>query len=233
MCSGETDCGSQASCVSGRCVARGATPAVANAKRQIFAPVEVGWVRRGDATGADVAALGGADGAIVFLRFAVPLAPEVNVVEAYLLLDRAPGIDVDPATYTLHAARVAGAWDARSLSWARQPSVVEVGAPVTRVFGAGASLVRLDVRSIVERWRRRDADEHGIAVVAEGQGGAALPLALEPLDVPADRDDPLLVPPTALATQAPSPFEPRQAPPVTVGDPRRQVSGPRLELYLR
>jgi len=234
MCASESDCGSQASCVAGRCVARGATPAIATARRLLLAPVDVGWVRRGEAAAGGVATVGRGDGATVFLRFSVPLPSEVSLVEGYLLLERAPGLDSDPGTLTLHAARVEGAWDGRTLSWARQPVVVDLGAPVTTVqTGGGGAFVRLDVRAIVERWRRRDGREGGIAVMTEGQTPSGLPIALAPVDVPADRDDPVLAPPPAPATQPPSPFEPRAVGPSSTGDPRRQTAGPRLELYVR
>jgi hypothetical protein len=93
--------------------------------------------------------------------------------------------------------------------------------------------VRLDVRTIVERWRRRERLEGGIAVVTEGQSSSGVSFALSPLDIPADRDDPVLAPAPAPVTQAPSPFEPHPAAPALLGDPRRQAVGPRLELYVR
>jgi hypothetical protein len=198
----------------------------------LVAPVDVGWVRRGDGTGGDVATLGRGDGAAVFLRFSVPLPPETSVVEGYLLLERAPGIDSDPGSLTLHAVRIEGAWDGRTLSWARQPAVVEQSAPVTTVQGTGGGFIRLDVRSIVERWRRRDRLDAGIAVVSEGQNPTGVSLTLAPADIPPDRDDPVLAPPPAPLTQAASPFEPRTVGPVVAGDPRRQTWGPRLELYV-
>jgi hypothetical protein len=180
-----------------------------------------------------VATLGRGDGATLFVRFSIPLAPETTIVEGYLLLQRAPGLDVDPSRLSLHAARVEGAWDARTLSWARQPSVVEVGAPVTTVDAAGTGPVRLDVRAIVERWRRRERQDAGIAILTEGESRSGVAFALAPLDVPPDRDDPVLAPRPAPLTQAPSPFEPHAPTPTFAGDPRRQVVGPRLELYVR
>jgi hypothetical protein len=117
-----------------------------------------------------VATLGGADGAMALLRFAVVLPPEANVLEAYVLLERAPGVDPEPQPVALHLAPVIDAWEGRTLSWAAQPRIVEVGAPVTRVLPAAAGPVRLDVRAIVERWRRRSGDAQGIAIVATGSG---------------------------------------------------------------
>jgi hypothetical protein len=199
-------------------------------------PIDVGYVQRGDDSGARttaVARLGRAgQPGVVFLRFAAPLAPEVRVLEAYLLLERAPDVDVDPAVVPLHAARVVGAWDARSLSWARQPHIEEVGAAITRVGPGGGAFVRLDVRDLVQRWRARARDELGVAVVADGESSTGVALALAPLERAHDRDDPALAPPTGPSTTA-SLFEPRAAAPSTVGDPRRQTAGPRLELYVK
>ncbi len=234
MCTSEGDCGAQASCVAGRCMAHGATPAIATARRLLVAPEDVGWVRRGDATGGAVATLGRGDGATVFLRFSVPLPAETSLVEGYLLLQRAPQVDSDPGTLTLHASLVEGPWDRGTLSWGRQPRVVELGAPVTTVATAGGgTFIRLDVRAIVERWRRRDRTEGGIAVVSEGQTPSGMPIALEAVDTPRDRQDPVLAPSPAPTLQPPSPFEPRALATPVAGDPRRQASGPRLELYVR
>ena len=62
MCVSEAECGTAAACVAGRCVARGATPAIDSARRLLFSPVDVGWAHRGgaDASGGSpaVATLG-------------------------------------------------------------------------------------------------------------------------------------------------------------------------------
>ncbi len=151
----------------------------------LYDPVEVGFARRGggnDGGVPPVVSLGGRDG-VAFLRFSVPLLPETTVLEAYLLLERAPGVDSGEVPVALHAARVVDPWDARSLSWAAQPRVEEVGAPVTRLLPAAGALARFDVRAIVERWRRRSKDELGIALVGEG-GGDGVAFALSPRAAP-------------------------------------------------
>ncbi len=211
MCAQESDCGSQSSCVAGRCVAHGATAAIDGARRLLVEPVEVGWVQRGsDVRGAPVATLGRAgEPAALFLRFDAELPGDASVLEAYVLLERAAELDADPsATIAVHAARVVSPWDARSLTWATQPRVLEVGAPVTRVGAGAGRFVRVDVRDIVQRWRRRGRDEQGIAVVVEGESATGLAFALAAVDVGRDRDDPVLA-------------------------PRRQQAGPRLELYVK
>jgi hypothetical protein len=233
MCAQESDCGAQASCVAGRCVAHGATPAIDSARRLLFTPVDVGYVARGDgARGATLATLGRAgEPSAVFLRFSVPLPPETTVLEAYVLLERA-GVDADPVPIVLHAARVTTAWDGPRLSWATQPQVEEIGSPVTRVSPGAGPLVRLDVRDLVQRWRKRGRDELGLAVVTDGESVTGVAFALSPVDGARDRDDPVLAP-QGTSAPVPSPFESRAASPSTVGDPRRQLGGPQLELYVK
>jgi hypothetical protein len=181
MCISGGDCGPPSSCVGGRCVARGAVPAISTARRVLYGPVDVGYVSRGASAGAPaIATLGRGDGALVLLRFSVPLPVEADVLEAYVLIERVSDVDSDPEPIALHAARVTGAWDDRSLSWAQQPRVEEAGAPVTRVLPAAGRRVRLDVRDIVARWRRRSRDDLGLAIVAEGKNPTGIAFALSP-----------------------------------------------------
>jgi hypothetical protein len=172
MCTAAGDCAATSSCVAGRCVAKGAAVAIGTARRVLYDPVAIGFVRRGGDPGLPaIAALGRSDGALALLRFSLPLPPEVSVIEAYLLLDRVTDVDSDPAPIALHAVRIVDPWDEQSLSWAVQPRVEEVGSPVTRVLPASGALVRLDVRAIVERWRRRAGRDFGLAVVSDASAG--------------------------------------------------------------
>jgi hypothetical protein len=185
MCGIGGDCAATSSCVAGRCVAHGSAVAISTARRVLYDPVAVGFVRRGEPPGLPaIAALGRSDGALALFRFSLSLPPEVSVIEAYLLLDRVTDVDPDPAPIALHAVRVIDPWDGQSLSWAFQPRVEEVGSPVTRVLPASGQLVRLDVRAIVERWRRRQGGEFGLAVVSEptdaAGGGMGMAFALSP-----------------------------------------------------
>jgi len=164
-------------------VAHAGIPAIAAARRLLFAPVDVAYLHRGDQGDVGTPALvmlGRDDGALALLRFSVPLAPEVKVLEAYLLLERPAGVDVDPAPVSVHAARVLDAWDPRSTSWARQPRIEDVGAPVTQVSPASGPLVRIDLRPLIQRWRRRTAGDQGVAVVASSTSGTGMAFALGP-----------------------------------------------------
>lgn len=185
MCIAESECAGGA-CVAGRCLASGATPAIANARRLLFDPIDVAYVRAGDGSSdapPAVATFGGTRdrGATAFVRFAAAVPPEATVLEAYVVLSRARDVDGDAAPIVLRATRVVEAWDARSLSWAHQPRVVDDGTPATRVVPAAGDIVRLDVREIVERWRRRGKGDSGVAIVAEGDSGQrGVPFAMAP-----------------------------------------------------
>jgi hypothetical protein len=235
MCTSPGECGAQSSCIAGRCLAHGATPAIDTARRLLFAPVDMAYVRHDAESwrGAGTAILGapGDGGAVLFLRFSASIPPDGNVLEAYLVLDRATEVDADPLPIALHAARVVDHWDSRAISWARQPRVEEVGAPVTRVFASAGPLVRLDVRALVERWRRRARDDFGIAVLVDSGSATGMAFALAP--EAAEPEGAILAQVTAPSAQALSPFEPHLAAPGSVADPRSERVGPRLELYVK
>jgi hypothetical protein len=48
-----------------------------------------------------------------------------------------------------------------------QPRLEETRSPSTTVTPAGGRLVRLDVRDLVQRWRARAKEDHGLAIVAD------------------------------------------------------------------
>lgn len=168
-------------CIAGRCALEGRTPAIFEAteagvpavRRLLFAPVDLAYLAPGEPPqGGSIPAvvtLGRESDARLLAKFDVPLSEGATIVEAYLLLPVAEGVDVDPAGSSplyLHALRIVDPWDSRSVRWSMQPRTVEVHAPATKVTAAGRPLVRLDVRDIVARWPRREKDDDGIAVVA-------------------------------------------------------------------
>ncbi len=91
--------------MAGRCVAHGAVPAILTARRLLFEPVAVGYVSRAGAKGTSaIATLGRGDGALALMRFSISLPPEASVLEAYVLLERAAGVDSDPVPITVMRA---------------------------------------------------------------------------------------------------------------------------------
>jgi hypothetical protein len=158
------------------------------------------------------------------------LPAEVHVLEAYLVLERATDGEADPVPITLHATRIVQAWDGRSVSWARQPRFEEAGAPITRVWPSSGRLVRLDVRALVQRWRRRSGEDFGIAVLAEEATSTGIAFALAP---EVAKPDDALLGPASTPSRAPSFNEPHPAPPASIAEPRAQLQGPLLEVYVK
>jgi hypothetical protein len=187
MCTAASDCGGGSSaCVAGRCIAGGAVPAISTARRVVYEPVDVGYVRRGgdDSAGtpgaAAMATLGLAGDPRLFLRFDVSLGPDDRLVEAFLAIERAPEVAADPIAITLHAAVVVDRWDGRRLSWGSQPRVQELGLPQTPVSPAAGKRVRLDVRGLLELLRRRRSGDISLAVLSDGESATGVTFAMTP-----------------------------------------------------
>jgi hypothetical protein len=186
MCTASTDCGAASwACVAGRCIAGGAVPAISTARRLMIEPLDVGYVRRGEAFAggpgsAAFATLGLAGAPRMFLRFELPLQPDDTLVEAFLAVERASDVAADPTAITLHVAGVVDRWDGAKLSWGNQPRIEELGLPQTSVSAAAGSRVRLDVRDLLQRARRRRSHEVSLAVLAEGESATGLTFALTP-----------------------------------------------------
>ena len=232
MCAAESDCRGKASCVAGRCVAHGATAVIDSARRILFSPVDIAYVRPSrDDRDADVATLGSArdEGSLLLMRFAASLPPEAHVLEAYIVLERMTDVDTDPVPIALRAERVVDPWDGRTISWARQPRFEEVGAPVTRVYPQSGSLVRLEVRGLVQHWRRRAGRDFGIAVVAEGQSTTGIAFAISPAAMGSSEPAPASVAPTFPSSGM---VDLHGLSSASVARPRDHSSGPRLELYV-
>ncbi len=180
LCASTTECGTTSACIAGRCqptlkddAGRTIPPMIASpqVRRVIASPVDVAYVSTSRSDPADlppVLVLGrSGDGARLLLRFAVPIAEEESVVEAYVLLDRADVVEGDPNPISLHAARIIDAWDGRSISYARQPRWEETGSPGAIVSGTGRPLVRVDVRDLVTHWKQRDPRDQGIVILSD------------------------------------------------------------------
>jgi hypothetical protein len=173
MCDAQAACPARMACVAGRCQREGAEPAISTARRIVLEPAAVAYVRRGEGESGgampSLFTLGRrADGdSALLLRFAAPLAPDAAVIEAYILLERSQAVDMDPTPIGLYAARITAPWDARSVSWATQPPIEDTRSPVTLMPAAAHSLVRIDVRALVEAWRKHDPRDQGIAILAQ------------------------------------------------------------------
>jgi len=200
-------------------------------RRLVLSPVEVVRLAPGSegAASPSVATLGRERDAasILLLRFSLELPRGASVVQADLVLDRAPSFDADPSPVLLHASRIAEAWDARAVSWGRAPRIEDVGAAVTTIDDA-RTVVRIDVRPLVRRWRRHAPDDQGIALVADRASATGIAFALSDGHGSSVANAPVLsirgtkdAPPVFHAGADEAPAEPAAA------------RGPRLELYVK
>ena len=198
LCASTTECGTTNACIAGRCqptlkddAGRIIPPMISSplVRRVVASPTDIAYVSaHGGSSPSDlppVLILGRkGDAAALLLRFAVPIAEEESVVEAYVLLDRADVVESDPNPISLHAARIIDAWDGRSISFERQPHWEETGSPGTIVSGSGRPLVRIDVRDLVTHWKARDPRDQGVVVMADdtSRTGMAFAAASSVLD---------------------------------------------------
>jgi hypothetical protein len=180
MCAEARDCG-RAACVAGRCQSDAGLPQVDTSTRYVYAPVDVACVHDEPPATPGVpplCVLGDANGARLLLRFSVPLSEQADVVEAYVMLSRAPTVESDPSAISVHASRIIGGWDGRSLVSATLPVFEPTRSAETRI--GVSNVVRVDVRDIVKKWRRRDPADRGIVIESTGASASGTAFALAP-----------------------------------------------------
>jgi hypothetical protein len=210
LCMASGECRDGFDCVAGMC--EGATPPLVGSRRLVVPPTDMAVVQRGEPSAAGalpaVLTLGRMrDGAAeLLLRFDLHLDRSATIVRASVLLDRSDAVLPDPSPVALHANRVIGRWDERSVSWATAPPVQDVRSPRTVVQSPGPRQVRVDVTDLARRWLVHDVADQGVAIVAENTSPTGVTFALGSTSLPAP--------------------EPR------AGDPTDDEP-PRLELYVR
>ena len=228
-------------CVAGECLRAETVPDVAaldrfglyRARRLVLPPVDVTRLAPGDERGEvpRIATLGRErdHASILLLRFALDLPAGATVLDAHVLLDRAPALPADPAPIALHAARIVEPWDARTVAWGRAPRLDDARAPVTTV-DPGRPSARIDVGALVKRWRRHAPDDQGIAIVADRASATGMAFALA--DGVGAREDLAPILPVRTLRDTPPTFHAAAEPSDAPGD-ARGPRGPRLEIYVK
>jgi len=117
----------------------------------------------------DVIALGHASSgsATLLLHFSVPLTDARDVTAAFLVLDPMEGAPPPAKPVPITIARILEPWRAEGVSWGRHPSL-DVPEKAGFAGNALAATLRLDVTHLVREWAGQRADEHGIAILADG-----------------------------------------------------------------
>ena len=191
MCAVDDPCKAGLACVTGRCV----SPKVAVrlfevddagaplVKRRVIVPTDLAWLANDERSrGAvpDVAGFGGVSKGILLLRFGDVVVPP-DLVEAYVILRRAPNTDPPVGPVVLGAHRIEEDWDSKLLTASHPPRLADVLGPETRVLPVGGEVVRIDVRALVAGWASKRVNDHGVAiVVASDTTAAPLYIALAP-----------------------------------------------------
>jgi hypothetical protein len=211
VCDAPGACGVASACVALRCVADGGSPVSDKSRRFVRDATDVaflergGSVRTGELPATVVLGKAGDGPAAVLFRFDMPR--DVEVQEAYLLVERADDGATDGAGVGLHAERVIGPWDARTVTWLNGPELRDDRAPSLILRQGAPRLLRIDVTSLVKAHPGEPPDQ-GLALVADRESPTGVTLATVP-----DMTSPL------------------------VGDPHvdegSRLHAPRLDLYVK
>ena len=189
LCASDDPCGSGKACVTGRCVSAKETVRLLEVddagsplvKRRVIAPTDLAWLtpetREGGGTPVTVG-LGGASRGVLLLRFTDVVVP-TDLVEAYVVLRRAPRVDPPVGPVRLRARAVHDDWDPTTLSFARAPRLADVPTPETRVLPGAGEVIRVDVRALVAAWAVRGRAQ-GIAIAVTEDPESPLYVALAP-----------------------------------------------------
>jgi len=152
----------------------------------------------------------GEDSTAVLLRFDIPEGLEV--LEAYLLIDRAEGGDArvsDGVGVRLHAERVVSAWSPATVAWNGGPELVDPRAASLVVRRGAPTTLRVPATAVVVGARQAgEPPDRGVALRADGSTEQGLAIALAP------------------SMSSPAAGDPDQA-------ETPAVRGPRLELYVK
>src|SRR5262249_38439431 len=113
----------------------------------------------------------------LYLRFEPTLKQEDDIVEAYVLVCPVAA----STTLTLHVADVTTSWTDRSTLQPARLTAHEVGLPRTHVGTAvGQCPIRMDIRELVQSWKKSSRTTRAVALRAEGSAGGGMRIALRP-----------------------------------------------------
>jgi hypothetical protein len=194
LCAGPTACRAF-ECVAGQCPAKEATTLYAGTRRMVVPASDLAVLERG------APSEGGALPAIftlgapserteLLLRFDLRLDRGASIVRASVLLDRSDAVMSDPLPVAIHADRVIGRWNPRTVSWSTAPPIQDVRLPRTVIASTTPSLVRVDVTDLVRLWLAHDPRDQGLSIVAENETPTGVTFTLGSASLPDLRETP-------------------------------------------
>jgi hypothetical protein len=182
LCAGIGECREGQDCVAGMC--EGAPSPLAGSRRLVLQPTAIAVLEQaapsssGGALPALITLGRAGDDAELLLRFDLRLDRSATVLRASVMLDRSDAVLTDPAPVPLHANRVIGRWDERTVAWVTAPAVQDVRSPRTLVPSSGPTRIRVDVTDLARRWLAHDKADRGVAIVAESASATGVSFVL-------------------------------------------------------
>lgn len=169
-CSGTGACPAGV-CVAGRCRDSKEAPAKIEASRVVLPPADLAVLtsRGGDDTLPETVSLGraGAGRAVLLLRFVSTWREDAEIQAAYFVIDPVEGAPLPVTPPTVEIARILSPWQSATTTWGRQPRLgLPEPAGTLRVLPAGP--IRLDVTPLVKSWAKHERDDHGLALLVDG-----------------------------------------------------------------
>jgi hypothetical protein len=186
---GEVPCGAAGACAAGRACVVGlcrpldAAPSPQETTRFVLPPKDVAVIasKGGGAGQPEAFAFGrAANGTVeLLLRFEAPWGEGGEVTSAFVVLEPLDGAPAAVTPARVDAAKIIEPWSSQTVSWGRQPRLGPfAGASSLRPSGRIAA--RVDVTRIVKAWGKRQSDDHGIALIAEGDDAYGTVFTLGP-----------------------------------------------------
>jgi len=183
-CSAAVTCGGSGACVSDRCVSDAGTASLQTSRRLVLDATEVALIQRGSSRGPGElptsATLGRAEEgpAAVLLRFDVPA--DLEVLEGYLLVEHVGEGARSGDGVGLHAERIIGPWQARTVTWLDGPELKDVHAPSVVVRHGATPTLRLDVKPLFQRARGAEPPDQGVALMIDQKTANGVEVVLLP-----------------------------------------------------
>jgi hypothetical protein len=115
----------------------------------------------------------------LLMRFEAPWGEGGEVTSAFVVLEPLEGAPTAVLPARVDSAKILEPWSSQTVSWGRQPRLGPFEGAAS-VRPAGRLAARVDVTRIVKAWGKRANDDHGVALVADGDDAFGTVFTLGP-----------------------------------------------------